>query len=85
VNFYECTKCSRIFDNFPAANNHEKATGYVHLTFSLTYGTSLTELFVCSCGCSEVAHVSEALWDEEVNLAYVALTHMAAPHYEVIL
>ena len=31
MNLYECTKCERIFDNFPAANNHEKATEYRHL------------------------------------------------------
>jgi hypothetical protein len=44
MNLYECTKCDRIFDNFPAANNHEKATGYIHLSYNVAYGVALAEL-----------------------------------------
>ena len=28
---YHCTNCTRTFDGFAAANNHEKKTEYKHL------------------------------------------------------
>ncbi len=77
MNLYECTECDRIFDNFPAANNHEKATGYVYLAYNVAYGVALAELVVCACGCGDVCHVTEAEYDDATNLAYINFKHMA--------
>jgi uncharacterized membrane protein len=66
-----------------SANNHEKATGYVHLTFNVAYGVALAELAVCACGCGEVCHATEALWNDDMDLPYVSFQHMAEHQQEV--
>lgn len=85
MNYYKCTNphCDRVFDNFPAANNHEKATEYRHLTYSVTYGTSLSELIVCSCGCGEVVHATEAIWDADRDIPFVSESHRMESFYEL--
>lgn len=79
---YHCTNCSRTFDGFAAANNHEKRTEYKHLCAPAHgFGESLTrfeELVICalpSCGVA-IATV-EAVFDDETDQPYCSDEHKA--------
>ena len=83
MDFYQCTDCHKIFDSFPAANNHEKEYEYEHLTYSLTNGSELCELVVCACGCGDVLHAADAHWNEETDLPYTNARHIFNDRHRV--
>ena len=79
---YHCTNCTRTFDGFADANNHEKRTEYTHLCVPAHgFGESLTrveELVICSLrGCLKVIATAEAVWDDLDDEPYCSLAHEA--------